>query len=131
MLSNRDIFELDNEESQPFQPTLDTSHQFLHFSRKITEAASMKRPVDIQLGITCGRDLLFTRSMAIKHPPLSSPSSLSSLSFDSMEYKSLLLDRLVSDVLQHIDSCPAYSDDLSKLKPRLEAYRIKKNCVKT
>jgi hypothetical protein len=38
-----------------------------------------------------------------------------------------LLDRLVADVLNHIDSCPdrsAYSDDLDRLKPKLQAYSV-------
>lgn len=52
------FFDLDDEDIDLI-PTIDSSHQFLNFSRKITEAASMRKPVDIQLGIACGKDLFF------------------------------------------------------------------------
>ncbi|KAI8977107.1 hypothetical protein BDF20DRAFT_544245 [Mycotypha africana] len=41
--------------------TIDNSHQFVNFSRKVTEASSMKKPVDIQLGIASGKGF-FTRA---------------------------------------------------------------------
>lgn len=172
------MFELDDEEA----PTIDTSHLFVNFSRKINEVSLMK-PVDIQLGIACGRDLLFTSPILRRRPlqqqrqsifpvkTLSSPistnknatqtpsplvnhqrkTSLEHIYINNTQYSkppplsvikptkkrssiqpqanmntsSPLLDRLVSDVLSHIESCPdqsAYSEDLHNLKPKLEAY---------
>lgn len=61
------IYELDDEDTD-LLPTIDSSHQFLNFSRRVTEAASMRKPVDIQLGIACGKDLIFP-SFTKRHKP--------------------------------------------------------------
>lgn len=140
--------ELDDEEGDRNEhSTIDTSHHFLNFSRKVTEASSMRKPVDIQLGISCGKDLMFgfpsrvvRRSPAEQHhsSPLSKKEGVHDV-MDSSSRKpsqkkymhspthSSLLDQLVADVLNHIESCPeqsAYSDDLDRLKPKLQAYSV-------
>lgn len=212
----KDTFlDIDNEiDDEKSIATIDTAHQFLNFSRKVTEASSMRKPVDIQLGIACGKDLLFNTSphlfqqrrqkpslsntmnkkpvtllhseqknniitnsadqaaskKAVPSPsvslnkkpsaktlktisqnktnsgsskeakhrslPLQSPNFFSSNNSDNSgvnkattnsSVSSPLLDRLVADVLSHIESCPdrsAYSDDLDKLKPKLQAYSV-------
>lgn len=200
---NTFIDDIDDDESYERKDigSIDTAHQFLNFSRKVTEASSMRRPVDIQLGIACGKDLLFSPSSRllqqprhhqqpkpslstlnninkkpsftnnnsqldrrnginnkkieptikvvlpittemkideinkeIKHrslPPLqqktynNKPSTTNTTT--NSPTSSPLLDRLVADVLNHIDSCPdrsAYSDDLDRLKPKLQAYSV-------
>lgn len=181
------MFELDDEEITNDVSTIDNLHQFLNFSRKVTESSSMKRPVDIQLGIACGKDLIFASPILSRRPlqqqqqtifptktlsspkntnkkathtplPVDNPQRKASLentpifklpskplsssikptkkrsSYTSttshqpqanMNTSSPLLDRLVADVLSHIESCPdqsAYSEDLDNLKPKLEAY---------
>lgn len=206
------FLDIDNEvDDEKNIATIDTAHQFLNFSRKVTEASSMRKPVDIQLGIACGKDLLFGASphllqqryqrpslstsmnkkpitishleqknntitnsadptiskKAVPSPsislkrkpsaktlkttsqnnasskeakhrslPLQSPNFFSSNNNDNSgvnkpttnnSVSSPLLDRLVADVLSHIESCPdrsAYSDDLDKLKPKLQAYSV-------
>ncbi|KAI8382995.1 hypothetical protein BD560DRAFT_385741 [Blakeslea trispora] len=42
---------------------IETPQQFLKFSRKITGVVSSKRPVEIQLGIACGKNMLFPSSL--------------------------------------------------------------------
>lgn len=173
------MLELDDEQDNSKDlASIDYAHQFLNFSRKITEASSMRKPVDIQLGIACGKDLLFkSPSHILRRPPQTlslnnktnpiknntngvirsplskptypvdefnteretnhhpSPMLLQMQKNSSIKLNSTkpttsspsLLDRLVADVLNHIESCPdnsAYSDDLDKLKPKLEAYTV-------
>ncbi|CAO3666269.1 unnamed protein product [Rhizopus stolonifer] len=92
-MSNSSMLELDDEVCNPF----------LNFSRKVMEASSTRRPVDIQLGIANGKDL-FKRGSQIKTS----------------------LDLLVEDVLKHIEACPnqtAYSDVLERLTPRLKEHK--------
>jgi hypothetical protein len=202
LLKPEDTFSLDDEidDDESYQrketASIDTAHQFLNFSRKVTEASSMRRPVDIQLGIACGKDLVFSSSSRLRPPtsslslkpsfttthldrnkkklepttvkkivPTNTEKKLNSLANKpttkiandnkEMKHRSLplqqllhnhhndkdksttttthhptsspLLDRLVADVLNHIDSCPdrsAYSDDLDRLKPKLQAYSV-------
>ncbi|KAG2207706.1 hypothetical protein INT47_011826 [Mucor saturninus] len=170
------LLELDEEQDNCKNiASIDSAHHFLNFSRKITEASSMRKPVDIQLGIACGKDLLFNSpSRILRRPPqtlsfnnktnpvknntydiITSPLSKPSYPIDEVSAKretnyrpspmllqmqqnsniksnnvkssSSLLDQLVADVLSHIESCPdnsAYSDDLDKLKPKLQAYTV-------
>lgn len=171
------LLELDDEQDNTKNiASIDSAHQFLNFSRKITEASSMRKPVDIQLGIACGKDLLFNSpSRILRRPPqtlsFNKKSSLntnvnknntndiiksptyamnevtterepnyrpSPMLLQMQKHSSIksnntkpssspLLDRLVADVLNHIESCPdnsAYSDDLDKLKPKLQAYTV-------
>ncbi|KAI8886616.1 hypothetical protein K501DRAFT_309225 [Backusella circina FSU 941] len=189
--NNTDLLLLDDEDDLRNVATIDQGHRFLNFSRRIAESASMRRPVDIQLGIACGKDLIFSRSLLDKKkvpllhhhkairehnkdddegarqtdkeevlplegkkkslPPLppkmqenvkgvnkKNPSSKKELNGgnkalvemsmnQSKRNSSGLLDRLVADVLKHIESCPdqtAYSIDLDKLKPKLQAYTL-------
>lgn len=171
------LLELDDEQdNRKNLASIDSAHHFLNFSRKITEASSMRKPVDIQLGIACGKDLLFSSpSRILRRPPqalsfnnktnpiknnkndiITSPLSKPTHPIDEVDSKSTtnyrpspmllqmqqnssfkssnvksssssLLDQLVADVLSHIESCPdssAYSDDLDKLKPKLQAYTV-------
>ncbi|OBZ88636.1 hypothetical protein A0J61_03317 [Choanephora cucurbitarum] len=138
---------------------IETPQQFLKLSRKITGIVSSKRPVEIQLGIGCGKNLLFPSLGTVKieallnqqnrlvgSKPMESPPttpiptpthaySISTISFDeyappqhSFPNRPAVLDRLVADVLNHLDSYPNQSDcseDLIHLKPRLEAYHNK------
>ncbi|KAI8884116.1 hypothetical protein K501DRAFT_285018 [Backusella circina FSU 941] len=132
---------LDDEEDFKMVSNMDASHNFLNFSRRITESSSMKRPVDIQLGIACGKDLVFSRSplqgsaipkASVSSGPVKLPNeakiSASSPVISGQpntKKNRLSLDRLVKDVLVHIESCPGqspYSDDLDRLKPKLVAY---------
>ncbi|KAG2235640.1 hypothetical protein BDF21DRAFT_409198 [Thamnidium elegans] len=172
MLSSRKktdiLLQLDDEEdNRRGIASIDTAHHFLNFSRKVTEASSMRKPVDIQLGISCGKDLLFgSPSRMLRRSPFQtnkpSVSSTTPISLTKKDVKeamnlplpikpvhdvtdnesqhkstqqkvtikstnSPLLDRLVADVLNHIESCPqqaAYSDDLDRLKPKLQAYTV-------
>jgi hypothetical protein len=141
--ADNDFLLLDDEDDFRMVSGIDASHNFLNFSRRITESSSMKRPVDIQLGIACGKDLLFSRSPlqgnaiakeSLSKVPLqlvheistddSSPVKKIS-SQPKVKKNRMSLDQLVRDVLVHIESCPeqnAYSDDLDRLKPKLEAY---------
>lgn len=71
------LLELDDEQdtTTTSRTTIDSGHQFLNFSRKVTKASSMRKPVDIQLGIACGKDLMFTTSpsrILRQHRPLAS-----------------------------------------------------------
>jgi hypothetical protein len=209
------LLQLDDEEdNNNNRASIDTDHQFLNFSRKVTEASSMRKPVDIQLGIACGKDLLFNNPARMLRRPQpmsynSKPSSLPPTSPPPLVRKksnkkktnnsdttvrvvlppttapaakpkytnlspspgrntnknnyttsnaittsssqlspslvspppqqtqqqeqltaitsSSLLDQLVADVLNHIESCPdhsAYSVNLDRLKPKLKAYSI-------
>ncbi|KAI9353998.1 hypothetical protein BD770DRAFT_392880 [Pilaira anomala] len=145
--------ELDDEEGDRNElSSIDTAHHFLNFSRKVTEASSMRKPVDIQLGISCGKDIVFgfpSRVVRRSSPPppqehrspLSKKENVHDVMGSSSSRKpsqkkytginppttthSSLLDQLVADVLNHIESCPeqsAYSDDLDRLKPFLNNY---------
>lgn len=209
--SEDSFLDIDNEvDDEKNIAAIDTAHQFLNFSRKVTEASSMRKPVDIQLGIACGKDLLFGASPRLlqqryQRPSLSTSMNKKPITLSHLEQKnnaitnsvdptiskkavpspsaslnrkpsakalksasqnntskeakhrslplqshnffssnnsdnsgvnkpttnnsvsSPLLDRLVADVLSHIESCPdrsAYSDDLDKLKPKLQAYSV-------
>ncbi|KAG0738410.1 hypothetical protein G6F57_008353 [Rhizopus arrhizus] len=91
----------------------DISNPFLHFSRKVIEASSTKRPVDIQLGIASGKEFNLFK-------PKRTPSMKSDMK------RKTSLDLLVEDVLKHIEACPnqtAYSDVLDKLTPRLKEHK--------
>ncbi|KAI8646002.1 hypothetical protein BD408DRAFT_410965 [Parasitella parasitica] len=162
------LYELDDEDANVNATITPNAHEFLNFSRRITER-SLKRPVDAQVGIAYGKDLLFSyrnkplkntakissplaytkttvnatmpvhtttihsKTMPKKTKPnqhqkathhLPSPSLLQLPS--SAVGKSSSLEELVADVLNYIESCPdqsAYSYDLAKLKPKLEAIR--------
>jgi hypothetical protein len=188
--NNTDLLLLDDEDDLISSATIDQGHQFLNFSRKINGSASMKRPVDIQLGIACGKNVLFSRSLLDNRklpfhritqennnnvrdyplinsevdivplqgkkllPPLppkmqdnntndkginrkksyenyrkqlSNNTITTMRKNQSKSNSSSSLDRLVADVLKHIESCPdqtAYSIDLDRLKPKLEAYTL-------
>lgn len=54
------MFELDDEDSNLSTAASPNAHEFLNFSRRITER-SLKRPVDTQVGIAYGKDLLFSQ----------------------------------------------------------------------
>ncbi|KAK4517362.1 uncharacterized protein ATC70_000697 [Mucor velutinosus] len=166
------MFELDDEHSNLSTAASPNAHEFLNFSRRITER-SLKKPVDAQVGIAYGKDLLFSQrnrplknavkissplvhhalnpgskpahAHAIHHKPVphksipnqhqKSASHVSALPapavplpqqspMTTIKSKSNALEELVADVLNYIDSCPdqsAYSYDLAKLKPKLEA----------
>ncbi|GAN02566.1 hypothetical protein MAM1_0024d02010 [Mucor ambiguus] len=169
------MFELDDEDSHLSTPASPNAHEFLNFSRRITER-SLKKPVDTQVGIAYGKDLIFTQrnrplknavkiSSPLVHHALSpspKPTHTSTIHHKPAPHKSIphhhqkssphlsvlsvaattaaplpqqpptttaksrsnALEELVADVLNYIDSCPdqsAYSYDLAKLKPKLEA----------
>ncbi|KAL7321144.1 hypothetical protein PS15m_000952 [Mucor circinelloides] len=165
------MFELDDEDSNLSTAASPNAHEFLNFSRRITER-SLRKPVDTQVGIAYGKDLLFpqrnkslknavkissplvhhavnstskpTHTNAIHHKTIPSKAIpnhhqkitphlsvlpapaplLPQQPSTTTKSKSSSLEELVADVLNYIDSCPdhsAYSYDLAKLKPKLEA----------
>lgn len=171
------MLELDDEDAQHLGTAAASpnAHEFLNFSRRITER-SLKKPVDTQVGIAYGKDLLFSQrnrplknAVKISSPlvqqalnpttPTKPPTHVNTLHNKPMPHKSIpshhqknlsasplevataaplpqqppttttksksrALEELVADVLNYIDSCPdqsAYSYDLAKLKPKLEA----------
>ncbi|KAL9556284.1 hypothetical protein MBANPS3_001945 [Mucor bainieri] len=153
------MFELDDEDSNLSTAASPNAHEFLNFSRRITER-SLKKPVDTQNAVKISSPLVHqalnpaskpTHANAIHHKPIphknipdhhqKSPPHLSASSpiattaaaaaalpqqppITTIKSKSNALEELVADVLNYIDSCPdqsAYSYDLAKLKPKLEA----------
>lgn len=67
------MFELDDEDTNVNSTATPNAHEFLNFSRRITER-SLKRPVDTQVGIAYGRDLLFSQ----RNKPLKNAVKISS-----------------------------------------------------
>lgn len=67
------MFELDDEDSNLSTAAVPNAHEFLNFSRRITER-SLKKPVDTQVGIAYGKDLLFSQ----RNKPLKNAVKISS-----------------------------------------------------
>ncbi|CEP19454.1 hypothetical protein [Parasitella parasitica] len=161
------LYELDDEDANLNTTIAPNAHEFLNFSRRITER-SLKRPVDAQIGIAYGKDILFShRNQPLKNTtkissPLTNtkntvnatlPTHTTTIHSKLIPNKTIPIQRqtatlhlpsppplpsstsigkgsslevLVADVLNYIESCPdqlAYSYDLAKLKPKLEAIR--------
>ncbi|KAI8994514.1 hypothetical protein BDB01DRAFT_831485 [Pilobolus umbonatus] len=116
------------------------SHMFLNFSKRINGLISMKKPVDIQLGISCGRSTSHSSLPFFPYlPSKSSEQYTNSIGVNHRQSNnkqstedSYLLDQLVADVLIHIESCTdniGYSSDLDYLKPKLLAYKMARHPI--
>ncbi|KAI9012171.1 hypothetical protein CLU79DRAFT_839123 [Phycomyces nitens] len=125
------------------------SHPFLNFARKIAQATSMRRPVDIQLGLARGSTVVVAhekqqqtlqkikwmlpnllslnrREAALWRQPFTAllsylqPPNRKSITNDDKVCQDKL-EQLIKDVLSHIDA-KQDSSDLNELRPRLIAF---------
>ncbi|OAD76167.1 hypothetical protein PHYBLDRAFT_59703 [Phycomyces blakesleeanus NRRL 1555(-)] len=125
------------------------SHPFLNFARKIAQATSMRRPVDIQLGLARGSTVVAVREKqqhalqkikwllpnllsvnrreaALWRQPFTAlmsylqPPNRKGITNDEKLCQDKL-EQLIKDVLSHIDA-KQDSSDLNELRPRLIAF---------